>query len=273
MINKKNTPILKVSSITKRFGGLIAIKNISTEVKSGSLKTIIGPNGAGKTTTLNMISGLLPPDEGEIWLEDHNITKSSPASIAKLGVARTFQHPCIYHDMTVLENVLIASSNIAQQHFLQSFFGNFIKLPINKIAKDAEKKALEMLQFVGLEHKRNENAKILAYGEQKILELARALALEPKPKLLMLDEPTAGLNSEEANTYMKLLLKLKKTNLTILMIEHRLDLVENVSDEVLVLNFGEVLADNTPKVIWADEKVIDAYLGSSVEKESEGGTL
>ncbi len=268
MIGKQKNPLLKVSSINKKFGGLKALKNVSTEVPYGALKAIIGPNGAGKTTTFNMISGLLKIDEGEIWFVDQNITKCSPTYRANLGIARTFQHPRIYQDMSVLENVVIAASGNAQKYFLQSFLGGFLDLlPINKIAKAAEKKALEMLEFVGLAHKANDSAKILAFGEQKTLELARALALEPK--LLLLDEPTAGLNSEEAKAFMELLLKLKKTNLSILMIEHRMDLVANVSDEVLVLNFGEVLADDKPETIWADAKVIDAYLGANEGKEKE----
>lgn len=261
-MNTEKTPILKISSITKKFGGLVAIRDVTTQVKSGCLKAIIGPNGAGKTTTFNIISGIIPATQGEIWFEGRNITNMPSAQIAKLGIARTFQHPCIFHDMTVLENVLVGASSAAQQYFIQSFLGKKINsIPINKVVHDAEKRAIEMLEFVGLGDKINVSAKILAYGEQKVLELARALALDPKPKLLLLDEPTAGLNSEEAVTYMNLLKKLKTTNLTILMIEHRMELVENVSDEVLVLDFGEVLADDTPSVVWSNQKVIDAYLG------------
>jgi ABC-type branched-chain amino acid transport systems, ATPase component len=263
-MNIQENPLLKVSHITKKFGGLVAIKNVNTQVKSGCLKAIIGPNGAGKTTTFNIISGIIPATEGEIWFEGKNITNRPTHAIAKMGVARTFQHPCIFHDMTVLENVLAGATSTAQNYFIQSFTGRlFGKLQINKVINEAERRAIEMLEFVGLGGKINMSAKILAYGEQKVLELARALALDPKPKLLLLDEPTAGLNSEEAKTYMDILKKLKKTNLTILMIEHRMELVENVSDEVLVLDFGEVLADDTPAAVWANKKVVDAYLGSS----------
>lgn len=271
-MNMQENPILKISSITKKFGGLVAIKDVNTQVKSGCLKAIIGPNGAGKTTTFNIISGIIPVTEGQIWFEGNNITNQPSYKISKMGIARTFQHPCIFHDMTVLENVLAGATSSAQNYFIQSFTGRlFNKLPINKIISDAEKRAVEMLEFVGLGDKINISAKILAYGEQKVLELARALALDPKPKILLLDEPTAGLNSEEAKTYMDLLKKLKKTNLTILMIEHRMELVENVSDEVLVLDFGEVLADDTPAAVWANQKVVDAYLGCSDVKESEEG--
>lgn len=270
MMNKGSTPVLKISSIKKSFGGIVAIKDVSTKVPRGCLKAIIGPNGAGKTTTFNMISGLLRPDEGEIWFEDKNITRFSAAQIAKLGIARTFQHPSIYKDITVLQNVMVASANNVQKHFLQTFLGSFFnKLPVNKIIADAEKTAWEMLEFVGLGHKGREAADVLTYGEQKVLELARALALDPKPQLILLDEPTAGLNSEESKTYMELLHKLKKTNVTIVMIEHRMELVKNLADEVLVLNFGGVLADDRTEHVWSDQKVINAYLGSDDEKESE----
>ena len=269
-MNTQNTTLLKISSITKRFGGLVAVKDVNTLVKSGCLKAIIGPNGAGKTTTFNIISGIIPATEGEIWFDNKNITGIPACDRAQMGIARTFQHPCIFHDMTVLENVLAGASSAAQRHFLQCFLGrSFNKLSISRIIEDAQKRAIEMLEFVGLGDKINTSAKILAYGEQKVLELARALALDPKPRLLLLDEPTAGLNSEEAKTYMNLLKKLKQTNLTIVMIEHRMELVESVSDEVLVLDFGEVLADDTPAVVWANQKVIDAYLGCANDEESE----
>lgn len=265
-------PLLKLNSITKRFGGLVAVKDVNTEVKRGTLKAIIGPNGAGKTTTFNMISGIISATEGEIIYDDINISNMPAFKRSKLGIARTFQHPSIFQDMTLLENVLAGATSESQNHFIQSFFGPSIaKLPINRVIREAQERAIEKLEFVGLGKKIYESAHKLAYGEQKVLELARALALYPKPKLLLLDEPTAGLNSEEAKVYMNILKKLKETNLTIVMIEHRMELVENVSDDVLVLDFGIVLADDTPAAVWKNQKVIDAYLGCDNEKHSEEG--
>lgn len=271
-MNIRENPILKLNSITKRFGGLVAVKNVNTEVKRGCLKAIIGPNGAGKTTTFNIISGIISATEGEVLFEGENISSMPVHKRTKLGIARTFQHPSIFQDMSLLENVMAGATSESQDYFIQSFLGkSFKNLPINKVIREAEKRAIEMLEFVGLGEKINTSAKTLAYGEQKVLELARALALDPKPKLMLLDEPTAGLNSEEAKFYMSILKKLKGTNLTIVMIEHRMELVENVSDEVLVLDFGEVIADDTPKVVWANQKVIDAYLGCDDDKQSEEG--
>ncbi|MBS4025663.1 MAG: ABC transporter ATP-binding protein [Clostridia bacterium] len=259
MTDKKS--LLQINSLTKRFGGLTALKNVALSVHEGSFRSIIGPNGAGKTTVFNVISGLYLPEEGEIWFDGQKISGTSPAAIAKLGIARTFQHPRNFHDMTVLDNILISICSKIQYHFL----GIGLGIPfLNKIVKDGEEKARELLDFVNLDGKRFSYANTLSYADQRKLELARVLALEPKPKLLLLDEPTSGLNEEETKRFMELVYKLRQDGLTIIMIEHRISLVLDVSDEILVLNFGEVLADDVPKMVRNNQKVIDAYLGPQI---------
>jgi branched-chain amino acid transport system ATP-binding protein len=257
----KTNYLLQINSLTKRFGGLTALSGVDLAVQKGIFRSIIGPNGAGKTTIFNVISGLYIPDEGEIWFDGRKISGTSPASIARLGIARTFQHPRNFHEMTVMDNLLVSICNKIQYHLL----GIGLGIPfLNKIVKEGQEKAREILNFVNLDNKRFHYANTLSYADQRRLELARVLALEPKPKLLLLDEPTSGLNEEETKKFTTLVYKLRQDGLTIIMIEHRISLVLDVSDEILVLNFGEVLADDVPRMVRNDQKVIDAYLGPQI---------
>lgn len=249
--------LLEVRNLYKRFGGLEVLKGVHLSVKKGTIHALIGPNGAGKTTLLNIISGLEPPTQGEIFFEGRKINSLSVEERAKLGFGRTFQLLEIFGDLTVLENIKVALFARAPWGLLKSFFLGKI---FNSLEKALEEEALRLLEEVGLSYKAEELAKNLPAGEQKLLEIARALAL--KPKLLLLDEPAAGLNTKETRELGKILTRLKeKMNLTILIVEHDMELVMRISDFITVLNFGEVLSEGPPLKIQKDPAVIKAYLG------------
>jgi ABC-type branched-subunit amino acid transport system ATPase component/ABC-type branched-subunit amino acid transport system permease subunit len=247
-------PLLQVDRITKRFGGLVAVSDISFEVKSGEILGLIGPNGAGKTTLFNLITGVLKPDGGRIMLEGTDITALSVRRIAAKGVARTFQHVKLRPHMSLIDNVVLGC-------YLRTTAG-FVSgaLRIDRIEEQAARlEALQKLQRVGLKDKANELAGDLPLGQQRLLEIARALATDPK--LLILDEPAAGLRRLEKQTLATLLRELRDDGLTIVLVEHDMDFVMNLVDRVVVMDFGVKLAEDLPAAIRADARVQEAYLG------------
>lgn len=256
--------ILKVKNLSKNFGGLAAVSNISLSIEEGELVGLIGPNGAGKTTLFNLITGVYEPSEGLIEFVTNQSTEQigglKPYKVTQMGVARTFQNIRLFKSMTVLENVKVAMSNSTRYNL----FHSLIRLPLfYNEERWIEEKALEYLEEVGLYQKRNETANNLPYGEQRRLEIARALATHPK--LLFLDEPAAGMNPQETKELTELIEKIrKKYRVTIVLIEHDMSLVMNVCEKIYVLSYGKLIAQGTPEEIKNDEYVISAYLGEEI---------
>ncbi len=249
--------MLKVEGIWKTFGGITALMDVSFKVESQEIKAVIGPNGAGKTTLFNVISGVYRADRGNIYFNEKKIDNLNPVKIARLGISRTFQNVELYGHMTVLENVMVGRYCKTKSGFLSCGF----RLPnMVKEEREIRKVSEELLEYVGLYDKRDYLASELPIGSQRILEIARALATEPK--LIMFDEPASGLNdaeTKELSLFIKRLREEKK--LTIILVEHDMGLVMDISDNIVVLNFGEKLAEGTPGEIRNNKLVIDAYLG------------
>lgn len=255
-----NSILLKVSKVHKQFGGLSAVFNASFFVRRGQIKAIIGPNGAGKTTLFNLITGLLPVTAGEIFWGEQKITNWHPYKIAALGVSRTFQNIQLFGNMTVLENVMVGR----HRHSRSGLIDSGLRLPgTQKEERAVEASAREKLDWVGLTLKASLMANSLALGEQRLLEIARALATEPQ--LLLLDEPAAGLNAQETQSLTALIRKINQMGVTILLVEHHMSLVMEISEEVLVLNYGEKIAEGPPQEIQKNPQVVAAYLGDDWE--------
>ena len=254
-----NGTLLSVKGLAKHFGGLKAVDGVDMEVRRGEIQALIGPNGSGKTTILNMLSGLYVPTAGEISLEGTVITGRKPHVITAHGMARTFQNIRLFGELTVLDNVLIGQHCHSKAGVVPS-----VLQPASQQAEEAgmRKKALEMLEFVGLRGKEFARANSLPYGQQRLLELARALASDPK--ILLLDEPAAGLNANETEALIDLLFRIRDQGITILLVEHDMSLVMNVSDHITVLNFGKKIAEGAAEAIEKNQEVIDAYLGTEV---------
>jgi len=251
--------ILELQGITKSFGGVKALSGVSFVVEKEQVTSIIGPNGAGKTTLFNIISNFYKPDSGKIIFEGKDITDGKVYECAKLGITRTFQNIRLFYNMTVLENVLVGL-HVKAKSGLASFFDAIFRTKgFFDTEKDLRERALEVIEFLGLEDYINTLAKNLPYGLQRKLEIARALA--PSPKLLLLDEPTAGMNYKEVSEIMDIILKIKDMGITVLLIEHQMMLVMGISDKVVVLDHGVKIAEGKPEEIKNNEKVIDAYLG------------
>lgn len=252
-----NYPLLEVQQVTRRFSGLVAVNHVSLEVRQGEIFGLIGPNGAGKTTLFNVITGLIPPSSGQLIYQGRKITKLRPHRIANQGIARTFQNLRLFGNLSVLENVAIARHTHVRSGLVQEIFRSS-----GAIAEERQTqiKALELLEQVGLAEKAQQTARNLAYGDQRRLELARALALEPR--LLLLDEPAAGMNPNEKAALSQLIRQIRDAfDLTIVLIEHHVPLVMGLCHQIAVLDFGQLIAIGQPEVVRNDPAVIAAYLG------------
>lgn len=253
-------PLLKLESITKRFGGVTALENISFSLNRGKIVSLIGPNGAGKTTLFNCITGLSQPEEGGIFFGDlqAKLNRASPYEIAERGIARTFQTIRLFKHMTVLENVMVGAHVRSRLGLLDVLFQT---RRIQMREKKIKSLAFRLLSFLGLESKANELARNLAYGHQRKLEIARALASDPK--LLLLDEPAAGMNPKEKDELLEHIRAIRASGVTILLIEHDMKVVMPVSDHIVVLDYGKKIAEGSAKEIQANPRVIEAYLGAA----------
>ncbi|MGH7903969.1 MAG: ABC transporter ATP-binding protein [Candidatus Dormibacteraceae bacterium] len=249
---------MRIVALTKRFGGLTAVDDVSFEVRRGEIFALIGPNGAGKTTLFNTVTGLFPPTSGNVYFDDRTITGLRPHRVAKLGIARTFQNIRLFDYMTVQDNV-----RLGQHSRMHAKIWDAVLKTRRERVEEAQvsERAMELLRFVGLENHSENYARNLPYGLQRRLEIARALATDPK--LLLLDEPAAGFTPQEKTELMELVQKVRASGVTIFLIEHDMRLVMGVSERIVVIDHGEKIAEGSPDEVRGNQRVIDAYLGKS----------
>jgi branched-chain amino acid transport system ATP-binding protein len=252
----RKSGLLAVRGLTRRFGGLTAVDNVDLDVQGGQIHGLIGPNGSGKTTCINLISGVLRPDAGSVMLDGKELARESTHAVAGMGLARTFQNIRVFGRMTVLENVLVGFNQSLGYGLLDVF-----SLRTRTAERRLHDQAMELLKFVGLEQKRGTLATSLSYGEQRLVEIARGLALSPR--LLLLDEPLVGMNPSEVDHVVELLKRMRSNGLTMLLVEHKMRVVMSICDHITVLNFGRQIASGKPEEVRANPEVISAYLGES----------